>query len=91
VRGTDRRPEGSASRGRRYVGAVAAMAIGLLVVGCSSDPGSQPPAGQAGGPPTASGSANTAALAADLRISPANGSHDAKPSDGITVPPPRGR
>jgi len=91
VRGTDRRPEGSASRGRRYVGAVAAMAIGLLVVGCSSDPGSQPPAGQAGGPPTASGSANTAALAADLRISPANGSHDAKPSDGITVTATQGK
>jgi lipoprotein-anchoring transpeptidase ErfK/SrfK len=92
VRGTDRRSEGSASRVRRYVGVVAAMAVGLLVVACSgSGPGSHPPAGQEGGQPTASASVSTAALAADLKIAPANGSHDAKPSAGITVTATQGK
>jgi lipoprotein-anchoring transpeptidase ErfK/SrfK len=84
VRGKDRRSEGSAVRVRRYIGAAAAMAVGLLVVGCSSGPANQPPAGQAGGHAAAS-AASAAALASDLKITPANGSHDVKPSAGITV------
>ena len=82
MRGTDRRSAGSASRVRRYVGAVAAMAVGLLVVGCQSGPANQAPAGQAGGQPAASASASAAALAADLKITPSNGSRDVKPSAG---------
>jgi lipoprotein-anchoring transpeptidase ErfK/SrfK len=92
VRGTDRRSAGSTARARRYVGVVAAVATGLLVVGCSgSGPASQPPAGHPGGQPTASASVNAAALAADLKITPANGSHDAKPADGITVTATKGK
>jgi lipoprotein-anchoring transpeptidase ErfK/SrfK len=92
VRGTDRRSEGSASRVRRYVGVVAAVATGLLVVGCSgSGPADQPPAGHTGGQPAASTSGSAAALAADLKITPANGSHDVKPADGITVTATQGK
>jgi hypothetical protein len=91
VRGTDRRSEGSASRVRRYVGVVAAIAVGLVVVGCSSGPANQAPAGQAGGQPAASASASAAALAADLKITPASGSRDVTPSAGITVTATQGK
>ena len=93
MRGTDRRSAGSASasRVRRYVGAAAAVALGLLVAGCTNGPGNQPPPGQAGGGPTASASASAAALAADLTITPANGSRNVEPGAGITVTATQGK
>jgi lipoprotein-anchoring transpeptidase ErfK/SrfK len=68
------------------------MAVGLLVVGCGGGAG-QPPADQGGGggAPGASASASAAALAADLVITPSNGSRDVTPSAGITVTATQGK
>ncbi len=81
MRGTDR---GSARRMRRYAGIAAAVAIGLLATACGGG-GHAPTPAQSRAQASASAKAHAAALARDLRITPANGSHDASPSDGITV------
>ncbi len=86
MRGTDRRP---GRRARRYAGIAAAAAIGLLATACSSGSHSTvSPAqsrAQASASAAASAKAHAAALARDLKITPVDGSHDASPSDGITV------
>jgi lipoprotein-anchoring transpeptidase ErfK/SrfK len=86
VRGTDRRP---GRRARRYAGVAAAAAIGLLATACSSGSHSTvSPAQsrvQASASASASAKAHAAALARELKITPVNGSHDASPSDAITV------
>jgi lipoprotein-anchoring transpeptidase ErfK/SrfK len=81
VRATDRRPA------RRYAALAAAAAIGLLATACS---GGHAPSGQASAQAAASARARAAALAADLRITPADGSRGADPSAGITVTAPKG-
>jgi lipoprotein-anchoring transpeptidase ErfK/SrfK len=82
VRGTDRRPA------RRYATLAALAAIGLLVTGCS---GGHPPSGQSQAQASASAKAKTAALAADLRITPSDGSRNADPSARITVTALKGK
>ena len=81
MRGTDRRP---ARHVRRYAGIAAAAAICLLATACGGGSHGPTPA-QSRAQAAASARAHAAALARDLQISPANGSHDADPSDGITV------
>jgi len=83
VRGTDRRP---ARRARRYAGvAAAAAAISLLATACTG--GSHPSVSpsQAKAQASASAKAHAAALARDLKITPADGSHGADPAAGISV------
>ena len=80
MRGTDRR---SARRVRRYATIAAAAAIGLLATACSGGPAPSP--GQAKAQASASAKARAAALAADLKITPSNGSHGVDPSAGISV------
>ena len=82
MRGTDRRP---GRRARRYAGIAAAAAIGLLVTACSSGTHSTVSPAQARAQASASAKAHAAALARDVTITPADGSHDASPSDGIAV------
>ena len=86
MRGTDRRP---GRRARRYAGIAAAAAIGLLATACSSGSHSTvSPAqsrAQASASAAASAKAHAAALARELKITPVDGSHDASPSDAITV------
>ena len=82
MRGTDRR---AARHARRYAGIAAAAVISLLATACSS--GSHPtvsPA-QSKAQASASAKAHAAALARNLKITPADGSRGAIPSDGITV------
>ena len=81
MRGTDRRP---GRRARRYAG-IAAAAIGLLATACSSGSHSTVSPAQARAQASASAKAHAAALARDVEITPADGSHDASPSDGIAV------
>ena len=87
VRGTDRRP---ARRMRRYAGVAAAVAISLLATECSSGGHASSP-GQTKAQASASAKARTAALAKDLKITPANGSHSADPSAGISVTAVQGK
>jgi len=82
VRGTDRRP---ARYARRFGGIAAAAAIGLLATACSSGSHSTVSPAQGRAQASASAKAHAAALARYLQITPADGSHDASPSDGITV------
>ena len=90
---TDRGPE---RRARWYAGIAVAVVIGLLVTACSSgnhSTVSSVSAAQRRAQASASAKAraaalakaHAAALARDLKITPADGSHDASPSDGITV------
>ncbi len=72
---------------RIYAG-IAAAAIGLLASACSSQP--QTPA-QASASAWASASASAAQAAADLKITPANGSRGVSPSAGITVTATQGK
>ncbi len=72
MRGTDRRP------GRKFASMAAAAAIGLLATACGGHATS--PADAA-----ASARAHASALAEELKITPANGSHGADPSAGISV------
>jgi lipoprotein-anchoring transpeptidase ErfK/SrfK len=83
VRGTDRR---SARRARRYATVAALAVIGLLATGCggSAHPSAPSPA-QAKAQAAAAAKARAAALAADLKITPSNGSHGVDPSAGISV------
>ena len=82
MRGTDHRP---GRRARWYAGIAAAAAIGLLATACSSGSHSTVSPAQSRAQASASAQAHAAALARDLKITPADGSHDASPSDGITV------
>jgi len=82
VRGTDRR---SARRARRYAGLAGAAVIALLATACSSGSHSSVSPAQSRAQASASAKAHAAALARDLQITPADGSHSAKPSDPITV------
>ena len=81
MRGTDRRP---GRRARRCAG-IAAAAIGLLATACSSGSHSTVSPAQSRAQASASAQAHAAALARDLTITPVDGSHDASPSDRITV------
>ena len=89
MRGTDRR---SARRVRRYAAVAAAAAIGLLATACSSGSHSSglSPA-QARAQASASAKAHAAALAKDLKITPANGSRGVDPSAGISVTAVKGK
>jgi lipoprotein-anchoring transpeptidase ErfK/SrfK len=87
VRGTDRRP---ARRLRRYAGIAAALAISLLATACSSGGHASAP-GQTKAQASASAKAHEAALAKDLKITPANGSHGVIPSAGISVTAVKGK
>jgi len=80
VRGTDRR---SARGARRYAAIAAAAAIGLLATACSS--GHAPSSAAAKAQAAASAKAHAAALAADVKITPSNGSRGVDPAAGITV------
>ena len=82
MRGTDRRPGRHA---RRYAGIAAAAVIGLLATACSSGSHSTVSPAQVKAQASASAKAHAAALARDLKITPVNGSHEASPSDEITV------
>jgi lipoprotein-anchoring transpeptidase ErfK/SrfK len=82
VRGTDRR---SARYARRYAGLAAAAVIALLATACSSGSHSTVSPAQSKAQASASAQAHAAALARNLRITPADGSHGASPSDGIAV------
>ena len=89
MRGTDRRP---GRRARRYAGIAGATAICLLAAACSSGSHSSGPSpAQVSAQASASAKAHAAALAAMLTITPANGSHDAAPSDRITVTAVKGK
>ena len=87
MRGTDRRP---ARRMRRYAGVAAAVAISLLATACSSGGHASSP-GQTRAQASASARARMAALAKELKITPANGSHGADPSAGISVTAVQGK
>ncbi len=89
MRGTDRR---SARRARRYATVVAAAVIGLLATACSGGAHPQAPSpGQAQAQAAASARARAATLAAELKITPSNGSHGVDPSAGISVTAPKGK
>jgi lipoprotein-anchoring transpeptidase ErfK/SrfK len=88
VRGTDRR---SARHARRYAGLAAAAVIALLATACSSGSHSTVSPAQSKAQASASAKAHAAALARNLRITPADGSHGAKPSDGVTVTAVKGK
>ena len=83
MRGTDRR---SARRARRYATVAALAVIGLLATGCGGSAHSSAPSpGQSRAQAAASAKARAAALAADLKITPSNGSRGVDPSAGISV------
>jgi lipoprotein-anchoring transpeptidase ErfK/SrfK len=88
VRGTVR---GSANRGR-LVATIAAAAIGLLATACGGH--AQPAStgqSKAQAAPSASARAQAAKLAAELKITPSNGSRDVDPSKGISVTAVQGK
>jgi lipoprotein-anchoring transpeptidase ErfK/SrfK len=95
VRGKDPR---SARCGRYFATIAAAAAIGLLATACG---GQSPSPGQAKALASASAAAaearaaaakaRAAMLAAELKITPANGSHDVNPSGGISVTAAKGK
>ncbi len=77
-------------RGRRaqtYVSVAAAAVFGLLATACSSGHAQSPAQASASvfGQRRPGRGAASAQAAADLKISPANGSRDADPSQGVTV------
>ncbi len=75
-------------RGFRVMTTVATVtAAALLATACSSSATSKPSAAQV----SASASAKAAQLAAELRITPADGSKDVNPAGGITVSATRGK
>jgi len=91
VHGTDRRPAGSSGRVRRCAAVAAALAAGMLAAACGGGFAYSQPGVAGGGHPGASPSVNASLLAADLRITPANGSSDVSPSAGITVTATHGK
>jgi lipoprotein-anchoring transpeptidase ErfK/SrfK len=88
VRGTDRRPT---RRGRGFAAIAAAAAIGLLATACGGGHAPTPSPSQSKAAAAAQASASAKALAAELKISPANGSRGVDPSDGITVTAAKGK
>ncbi len=97
MRGTDR---SAARRGPRCAMIAAAAAIGMLAAGCggsshsaagSSSQAAAQASAQAQAKASEAAQARAAMLAAEIKISPANGSHDISPSDGITVSVPKGK
>jgi lipoprotein-anchoring transpeptidase ErfK/SrfK len=88
VRGTDRRPT---RRGRHFATIAAAAAIGLLATACGGGHAPTPNPSQSKAAAAAQASASAKALAAELKISPANGSRGVDPSDGITVTAAKGK
>ena len=82
MRGTDRR---SARRARPYAAIAAAAAIGLLATACGGGHSPALSPAQVKAQAAASAKAHAAALAADLKITPSNGSHGVSPSAGISV------
>ncbi len=87
MRGTDRRP---ARPGRQFATIAAAAAIAVLAGACGGHAPSPSPS-QAKAQASASAKAHAAMLAAELKITPSNGSHDVDPSKGITVTAPKGK
>jgi len=94
VRGKDRR---SAGRGRHFAAIAAVAALGLIATACGGHATSPSP-GQTKAEASASAAAAAAAararaamLAAELKITPANGSHDVNPSGGISVTATKGK
>jgi len=91
VRGTNPR------RARRLVMIAAAAAVGMLAAGCggSHPAGSGQTQAQASAQARAKASeaarARAAMMAAEIKVSPANGSHDVSPSGGIAVSVPQGK
>ncbi len=95
MRGKDRR---SARCGRHFATIAAAAAIGLLATACGGGHAQSSSSGQARAQASASAASAAAAraraaaaLAAELKITPANGSRDVDPSGGITVTAPKGK
>jgi lipoprotein-anchoring transpeptidase ErfK/SrfK len=88
VRATDRRPT---RRGRRFATIAAGAVIGLLATACGGGHAPAPSPSQSKAAAAAQASASAKALAAELKISPANGSRGVDPSDGITVTAPQGK
>jgi lipoprotein-anchoring transpeptidase ErfK/SrfK len=94
------RRSGPRGGGRSLAAVAAAAAIGLLATACSGGAGAPASNGQAKAAAAASASAasasasasvRAAALAADLKITPSNGSRDADPSAGISVTAAQGQ
>jgi lipoprotein-anchoring transpeptidase ErfK/SrfK len=89
------RNRGSAKRGRPAATIVAAAVIGLLAIACGGGHGSSASSGQAKAQAAASASASAkaqaAALAAELQITPSNGSRDVDPSKGVSVTAVKGK
>jgi lipoprotein-anchoring transpeptidase ErfK/SrfK len=88
VRATDRKSA------RHFGTTAAAAAIGLLVAACGGGSSGHTPsvsAGQSKAQAAASASARAAMLAAELKITPSNGSHDVDPSGGISVTATKGK
>jgi lipoprotein-anchoring transpeptidase ErfK/SrfK len=86
VRGTVRWPT------RGIAAMAAAAAIGLLASACSSGHTTPPVSpSQSRAQASASASAHAAALAKDLQITPANGSHDVDPAAGVAVTAVKGK
>jgi lipoprotein-anchoring transpeptidase ErfK/SrfK len=88
VRGTDR---GSARRVRRYAIIAGAAAISLLATACGGSTAHAPSPGQSRAQASASAKAHAAMLAAEIKITPANGSRGVDPADGISVALPKGK
>ena len=93
MRGKDRRPAG---RGRHVATIAAAAVIGLIATACGGHASTS--SGQSGAQASAAAaaararaSASAAALAAELKITPANGSRDVDPAGGITVTDAQGK
>jgi len=75
---------------RRYAALAAAAAISLMATACSSGSHALSPA-QSAAQASASARTHAAALARELRITPAQGSHNINPSAGITVTALKGK
>ena len=82
MRGTDRR---SGARARRYAAIAATAAIALLATACGGGHSPSPSPAQARAQASASAKAHAAALAAELKITPSDGSRGVDPSAGISV------
>lgn len=85
------RNRGSAKRGRHAATIAAAAVIGLLATACGGGHGPSASPGQAKAQASASAKARAATLAAELKITPSNGSRDVDPSKGISVTSVKGK
>ena len=85
MRGRDRKSA------RRFGTIAAAAAIGLLATACGGGHAPSASPSQDKAQAAASASAHAAMLAAELKITPSNGSHDADPSQGISVTAAKGK